>query len=172
MSENRICFVRNLAQKVLMDFELKGQMSDGHWENARQDWRVWCDTKFLVSIDDRLGTIGISDWKKRTARYNLAAKDLLDVVGDRMMASVRVCQRFPRLVNHQSAAEHCAEAALNNESYDWDWAKEYLSTVEKVIGKENMEEFNRVAKDTSLYTMKQMRKDLKDLKEIMKITLE
>ena len=170
MENGRVCYVRNIAQKVLMDFELKGQFSDGHWENSRQDWKLWCDTDFIVSTDGKLGTVGIGDWKKRRARYNLSAKSLLEVVGDRMMAAVRVCQKFPKLADMREirhAIEFVAEEALNPSYPQMDYAREYQTKVEKVVGSKNMAEFNRVAADTTLYTMKMMRKDLNDLKDIM-----
>jgi hypothetical protein len=167
------CFVRNLAQKVLMEFELMGQMSDGYWENARQDWHLWCDTEFLVSPDGKLGTVGIDDWQKRQARYNLSAKALLDVVGERMIASVRVCHRFPKLAENRNirhAVQSLAECGPVKPS-DGDYRKEYVTKVEAVIGNANMAEFYKVASDESLYTMKQMRRDLNDLKAIMKLSI-
>jgi hypothetical protein len=76
--------VRNEAQKVLME-ELDGQISDGMWENARpmDHWIVWCDAEVVVDPTN----VG-RDFYAMKDNYNLTSKDLLDVVGDRMIADV------------------------------------------------------------------------------------
>lgn len=79
--------VRNLAQKVLWEQELSGQISDGHWENAspHDHWEAWCDAKVVVDPEN----VGRDFWARRES-YNFTSKDLLDVVGDRMVEAVRV----------------------------------------------------------------------------------
>lgn len=78
--------VRNLAQKVLMEDELQGQISDGMWENAtpHDHWKPWCDAEVVVDPAN-LGR----NFHARKDNYNFLAKDLLEVVADRMIESVR-----------------------------------------------------------------------------------
>lgn len=77
--------VRNLAQKILWDEELAGQISDGAWENASplDHWEVWCDAEVVVG--DNVGR----SFYARKDNYNLNRKDLLDAIGDRMLAAVQ-----------------------------------------------------------------------------------
>ena len=170
-----VCYVRNGVQKVLLEHEMLGQMYDGMWENSSQDYKLWHDTKFVVSTDGKLGTLGIPQYKKDRSRYNLNNRELLEIVGDRMIASARVCIAFPELVNSEedSAIQHCAEEAMNTGKISprADYDREYLRKVESLIGKENMGKFIESARNESLYDMKKMRKDLADLKKIMQMSI-
>lgn len=78
--------VRNLAQKVLWENELSGQISDGQWENAtpHNHWEPWCRATVVVDPDN----VG-RDFYARRESYNFSAPDLLSVVGERMVEYVR-----------------------------------------------------------------------------------
>jgi hypothetical protein len=77
--------VRNHAQAVLLKDELLGQISDGHWENTPgTGWEQWCNAE--VEVDP--ANVG-RNFYARKDNFNLSAKQLLDVVGDRMIESVR-----------------------------------------------------------------------------------
>jgi len=41
-----ILYVKNENQVALFENEIKGQISDGMWENASpaNHWKVWCNT--------------------------------------------------------------------------------------------------------------------------------
>ena len=95
---------RNQAQKVLFDEELRGQISDGFWENAGpwEHWKPWTSMDLHVIVDpDNVGR----DFHARKDNYNLAAKALLDIVGERMVDAVRTLSRD-------------ADDGLLNEDYD------------------------------------------------------
>lgn len=79
--------VRNIAQKILFTQELSGQLSDGHWENSspRDHWQPWCSAKVVVDP-----THPGRDFYARRDTYDFAAKQLLDVVADRMIEAVRL----------------------------------------------------------------------------------
>lgn len=97
---------RNLNQKVLYECELKGQISDGHWENARPEdhWIVMTDAEVEVNPEK----VGCSFHPRR--RYNFAAKDLLDVVEDRMLFYVRAVMAYPKLANEIEAHNYWKQA--------------------------------------------------------------
>lgn len=77
--------VRNRAQKILLEGELQGQISDGLWENTPGNpWSDWSNADVVVD-PDHLGR----NFYTRKDNYQLNAKALLDVVGDRMVESVR-----------------------------------------------------------------------------------
>lgn len=79
--------VRNVAQKVLWEQELSGQISDGHWENSRPNdhWRSWSSAEVVIDPEN----VGRNFYAQRES-YNFTSKDLLDVVGERMVEAVRV----------------------------------------------------------------------------------
>lgn len=79
--------LRNLAQKVLWEQELTGQISDGRWENSRpfDHWVAWCDADVVIDPDN----VGRDFWVKRDG-YCFTEKDLLSIIGDRMLEYVRV----------------------------------------------------------------------------------
>lgn len=77
--------VRTQAQKWLLENELKGQISDGMWENASNNpWEDWSSAKVIV--DPRNAG---RNFNTRKDNYQLNSKALLDAVGDRMVEDVR-----------------------------------------------------------------------------------
>lgn len=78
--------VRNQAQKILLEKELQGQISDGYWENAspHDHWKPWCNCDVVVNPEN----LGRTFWARKD-NYNLNNKDLLDIVGDRMLEEVQ-----------------------------------------------------------------------------------
>jgi hypothetical protein len=79
--------VRNVRQKILFDEEISGQISDGMWENSRpfDHWKPWCDADVVVAED---GNVGRTFWASRD-NYLITSKELLDIVGSRMVGYVR-----------------------------------------------------------------------------------
>lgn len=79
-------YVRNPAQKILWDEELAGQISDGHWENARpyDHWKVWCDATVAV----RPEAVGRTFYARRSS-YNFTDPELLSIIGERMVGYVQ-----------------------------------------------------------------------------------
>jgi hypothetical protein len=78
--------VRNEAQRILFEDELKGQLSDGRWENSRPygHWECWADATVVVDPDN----VG-RDFYARRDGYCLTERDLLDAVGERMLEMVQ-----------------------------------------------------------------------------------
>lgn len=77
--------VANQAQKWLLKDELQGQISDGKWENSgpSDHWQDWSGARVVVDPKN-LGR----NFSPVKDNYQLNAKDLLDVVGDRMVENV------------------------------------------------------------------------------------
>lgn len=78
--------MRTLSQAILFDGEVKGQLSDGAWENASPSnhWEPWCSALTCVSQDNPG-----RDFDVRRSRYDLSG-ELIPVVGDRMLVLVRL----------------------------------------------------------------------------------
>ena len=92
--------VRTMAQKLLFDEELKGQISDGAWEHVDGDhWIAWCDTTVVVDPTN-LGR----NFHAIKDNYNLNNKFLMDCVGDRMVAHVQA-NGFPEFTMEQMLLE-------------------------------------------------------------------
>jgi hypothetical protein len=83
---------RTLSQVILFECELKGQLSDGYWENARphDHWKVPCSATAKVATN-----VGTTFYPTR--KYNFCAPSLLEAVGDRMAYFVKFYIAFPEV---------------------------------------------------------------------------
>ena len=76
------------TQAMIFENEIKGQISDGAWENSRGTcWETWCDAIPVVGP-----VAGRSFYVGRTG-FNLHM--LVDVVGERMCLYARLALAFP-----------------------------------------------------------------------------
>lgn len=77
--------VRNPAQAILVEEELKGQLSDGMWENTRplDHWVQW--SRATVVVDP--SNVGRDFWALKD-NYRLDHPNLIAWVGDRMIGEV------------------------------------------------------------------------------------
>lgn len=84
--------LRNTAQKTLWECELQGQLSDGRWENSRpmDHWMPWCKAEVVVD-PEHVGR----DFFVRRDGYCFTERDLLSIIGDRMLEYVRAATGNP-----------------------------------------------------------------------------
>lgn len=103
--------VANIAQKALMECELQGQISDGHWENSRphNHWINWCRAKVSVVPEN----LGINFFSHRA--YDFLSEELLKVLRTRMILYVRLAQRL-QSKEQIKVAEHFFET-ISRDSY-------------------------------------------------------
>ena len=103
--------VANIAQKALLECELQGQISDGHWENSRpyNHWINWCRAKVFVAPED----LGLNFWPMRF--YDFLSEELLKVVRTRMILYVRLAQKLSS-EEQVKVAEHFFET-ISHDSY-------------------------------------------------------
>jgi len=162
-----VLFVSNRRQVVLFNTELQGQISDGKWENIPGDhWVIWCHVNPVVNPSN----VGKTFWAKKD-NYCLNAKDLLDVVGERMMVAVRL---------DQSYGEE-GQAAFSD-LFDWDgnfrgmpkFVGDHWDKVRAKISAQleaqhaTLEEVEAVGTDVLVYDRKKLNEDLKDLRKCFK----
>lgn len=155
-------FVRNRMQAALFEIELKGQISDGNWENLRVGghYRAWCDADVVV-YPDHVGR----DFYVSYDRYNFVDAGLLKVIGERMMVYARLAMGFgfeesvklARLVDDQGFVD----VPKYGGSY-YDGVRKYATMVD-------LEEVGVTARNSAVYDWKHLRKDLRDLKKIVRI---
>lgn len=163
-----VLVVRNVAQAALFECELKGQLSDGAWENTapHDHWKPWADAEVRVAAAARAGCfteLGRSDYEglgrnfyARKDSYNFARKDLLDVVGGRMLGYARVARALG------------LEAAKKIDEVGGLWG----SDTTPVLGPAT-NGVDRSAVEAALaneaYGMRELRQDLRDLGKIIKM---
>jgi len=174
MNKNTIGF-HNRNQVVLFEAELKGQISDGMWENARPSnhYHAPCDSTAYVATDDS----GVG--RNFHARaYNFNNNELVEIIGDRMINFVKLSQAFPQLAISQlfDIDSNVHDTISNMERYaqepgDGYWLYE-LTALRSSFGVGTTDELislleTRMA--TVNYTLPQLRKDLNDMKKCWKI---
>jgi len=167
--------VGNMAQKILFLTEMKGQISDGQWENARGvHWQVWSNLDWdKVGVGDNIGRkfYAIRDG------YNFTNPELLDVVGDRMLTKVNLYKKYPKIVepilksDHWLLPDSYQEAKdifegrhiRGNDPNDY-WAKKRQKLIDSGLTLEMIKD----AEENPVYTKKDMIRDLKGLKKAFK----
>lgn len=155
-----VLVVKNKVQQILFLGELVGQFSDGKWENATPSGHWLCWSKCKVEVGEKIG----KNFYAQKDAYDLIAKDLLEAVGDRMIEYAKLAIAFPD-VDAQIlvwASDFRGEDSLS------EYVKERNNRVKEFLSKEQIE---RAEKET-VYTLGQLKKDLRDIKEAMKITLK
>lgn len=117
------------AQLLLWTSELRGQISDGHWENSRphDHFRPWCDAKVIVDPQN-LGR----DFYAPKENYNFTSPDLLtnEVVEGRMRYRLALLEQQPDAVARLGRE---AYHRLPESDQDWedcadqDWKQKYIA---------------------------------------------
>lgn len=164
----------NAAQAILFECELKGQISDGHWENSRpyDHYRIMCDAKVTHAFhaDSDGAVIGKNFTPKR--KYNFNDKSLVDCVGQRMISYVKFYTAFPGISfdNHWDFdfAETAQEITLSV-SRGLNEASGYNRGIMKTLNVTTIDELTKAMQkvDAVEYTMKMLRKDLKAMSELV-----
>lgn len=152
-------YFRNFTQKVLWDNELSGQISDGMWENSRNsNWEFWCSLE--TEVDMRNPRVDART-NGRT-NFNLASPQLLEIVGDRMLAMAKmskvtddeiVCKVAEYLEGIKS--EEDLHKCLST-------ASQFFQNELNKISDSDFQKWLKVE-----YNQKDMRNDLKDMIAIM-----
>lgn len=154
---------RTAIQATLWEREIVGQLSDGHWENSipRDHCRPWCSAEVCVGEN-----IGVDFYAQRST-YNLCNKSLLEVVGKRMLAYAKICKFFGR--DNVGSLENLLDLDGNfrglpkYEGKYWDEIREKLNT----FGPGTIEAVRQVV-DADSYSMKDLRRDLKEMTQTMR----
>ena len=160
---------RNADQLCLWKNEITGQLSDGAWENSspHDHWENWCRATASVTTD---GKVGI-DFRPMRSGYGLNSKELLDIIGSRMIVMVRLArvfgiksaQDFEGMFDDK--CKFCGIPKWMNSS-----ESSYCVGQRAKIAEYELDDIKFVG-ELETYTMKDLRKDLGDMKAIMKTRL-
>lgn len=158
-------FLKNKAQVILFEAELKGQLSDGFWENATPSdhWEVPVKAEVVVGYEPHLTF-------RPSRGYKFHNKDLFEMVGDRMVFIVKVYKAFPQLdfgrhhtYAHLDSRDLRAKAQQGGHDSYWD---KVLYNIETDTGMSFENAQARV--EAQEYTVKQCRSDLRQISQVFK----
>ena len=157
--------VRNIEQAAAW-LELDGQISYGMWENAKphDHWHVWCDAKVLVGPN-----VGRNFYAQKDS-YRFDDKGLLDVVGLRMLGIVRIARalgmKAAKLHKHDVDTDGKLSAYHHNDTFGGH--STYWTDKRNRIEETGADKLKAALADES-YTMNDLKRDLRDLRKIIKI---
>lgn len=166
MDNNKKLTVKTQIQKLLFDQELLGQISDGMWENARphNHYKSWFCS---VVVGDQVGR----NFYAEKDNYNFLNREMLEIIGERMVIMVRVKKAIPELSDEiccmlgDTSIEELKELCITGHSTCW------KSQLQEILAVTTEIEVERARNDETLYTIKELRKDLKELRIAIKTTL-
>lgn len=112
-------YFRNELQVALYEQELKGQISDGLWENSTpyNHYQRMCNAKARVAdsrINDKLGCVDFYPLR----RYGFSSPLLFDCVGDRMLAIARAVPGWANITPKELKRELRDMSKIVNRGYD------------------------------------------------------
>jgi hypothetical protein len=170
MNKKQIKFATK-TQALLFELELKGQISDGYWENSKpyDHYRVICEAEVVVDPDQ----IGLNFYTSRS--YNFANATLVECVGDRMQLYVLLSKKFPSLSN--SSIKSCNSGKWMWETKVGEPVPEYKQTFYKEMADVcNVHSYKELqillsTLDKNDYPLKELRKDLKVINHTFKVII-
>jgi len=176
-SIKKILYVKNMPQKIIFYCEMKGQMSDGAWENSRPDdhYKAWMlDWDAIIVNPNKIGTIGINRFEKRN--YDFSSPKLLSIVGHRIIIKINLWKNMGRTIEKILEGGHHAipdsveaydRIVVNADGGDQFWKKYYEKLNQAGISRDDI-----VAAEKGPYTMSNLKSDCNGLKECVKTFIE
>jgi hypothetical protein len=147
----------NKIQVALFNHELRGQISDGYWENSRPYDHYKAFTKAEIIVDpSNPGMTSI--WTKRS--YNFAAPMLVDVVGDRMVNIANLADKGYDSSVIERFQEYYSQFENPGDSEYW---QKHAAHFAEVFG--TKEAWDIAVKGE--YDLKRVKKELKRMSEIV-----
>ncbi len=161
--------VANEVQAALFELELKGQISDGMWENVGGDhWMPWSEAEVRVGEPGNLGR----NFRAIKDNYAFNSRKLLDVVGNRMLITARFAlagyskETIRDLVSCFYMGYGVTKVTMEIPSF----TGSYYDELRQRMSGYDLSVPELVANDQS-YGMKELNNDLRALKKIVRIQL-
>jgi hypothetical protein len=167
--------VGSIAQKALFDHVIKGQLSEGAWENARPmyHWRPWCNATVVVAQDGE--SVGRNFDAK--SDYDLTKLMQSDIVRARMITVVKlvltfgeplyklVSSMYDSIGNRKGLADYSSGGVTDKEDA-------IRSQVLKLFPTRERLEMIKTSIQVQIYSRKELLEDLKELMATMRLVLK
>lgn len=147
---------------ALWEAEICGQLSDGMWENTapHDHWKFWCNLDAVVGTENKV--VATRPWECKKTGYNVSG--LYEYIGDRMLKIGRLAKVHPtteRLNAADYMPDTLEEWVTMNASGKWqfDFVGPYMAQITPEIA---------TAYYATTYTMRDLRSDVKVIKDAMK----
>ena len=165
-------YVQNKVQKALFDGELKGQISDGMWEDATPDdhWKPWSTA--VVKVSDKC--FGTNSGGMRIKRnYDFTDINLMVAVGNRMVSIANMTESGVKPTDVDKFAP--SVTGTTEGEFKWrastsDYYKKELDEIEKKFG--SFHELAIKAKNGPYNDFKKVRAELVQLKRAVRTPTE
>jgi len=162
-------------QEILWDAELSGQVSDGKWENSRPHDHYKDMTAASTTHSPNPEDWGTQGFRPRKS-YNFNDKELKDIVGERMLASVKMMLAFPDIdYKVRQAAEYIMnprykDRILNPDDAEAGYWRNLFTEIQDALNIEDEVAYDAVlAKIEAVpYSEKDMTRDLKQMSKIIR----
>jgi hypothetical protein len=157
-----ILYVKNENQVALFENEIKGQISDGMWENASpaNHWKVWCNTTAKVESN-------LFGRRFRISKCNYNLQTLVDLLGKRM----RLYVALSHITSNIELLEYLYDFVGEFRGIP-PYQGEYWDKIRSQLAGYNPENINRlVISELAQYSTKSLRVDLKQLSDAMKTVI-
>lgn len=136
---------KTLEAALLFELELKGQISDGKWENVCKyplDWMFWNLARKLI-IDGTAGYANEYSYPTKN-NFDFTSKDLIECVGDRMLNIINNVDKarkyvvnntldLKRMRNECDIAKEFEDDAPTNPKYTMRDLRRFLQECKDVI---------------------------------------
>ena len=167
---SRTIAFRTATQAAIFELELKGQLSDGHWENdARSCWTTWCSADVIVDP-----VYPGRDFHVDRTAFAFDDPKLRKVIGDRMRlfaVLTRAGYTWDQVRVLEHAFDFCSctprEAPVDEYGDEyWDKVRADLKTFDLDLV------YKQVHNGLAVYTEKDLLADLREMKAACKIRRE
>ncbi|MCR4286208.1 MAG: hypothetical protein NUW00_04915 [Candidatus Kaiserbacteria bacterium] len=144
------------AAVTLFECEIKGQMSDGNWENAtpHDHWKFWCSLDTVLGAQNRIDIApGYSIFDCKRVSYGLTR--LIKFIGARMIAQGRLATALNRRLScHEGWA--CANMPADLVS----WRQQTVNNEKSAM---TITDEMALAYYSTVYLEKDLKEDLKHI---------
>ena len=152
---------RSVTQAMLFEAEIKGQISDGMWENCSNScWEIWCDATPVVGDD-----IGRDFYVGKTG-FGLHA--LVPVIGDQMIKYAKLALAFSHVSDFDELRllEYAGDKIMNRV----DCSSGFWMTVAETIERHGGHDTITAAVADVNYDETALRRDLSEMKKALKVS--
>lgn len=148
---------RNQIQVVLFRVEILGQISDGNWENSRpyDHWRYWIGAEVKVNP----ANLGRNFYAVKD-NYNLTDPGLIEAVGERMCWYAALAKKGYDVKVIRDLGDYEDYFARGSKGDYW---QERDTQMKEIFGS-----YENLCKEREGYSVKELRKELRDMKEIIR----